>query len=64
MGLYRHSADVPKRYNLFMNTQNEPRPDFVEVIPYKEHFIEANIYKQPTHFKALGGGAEAISTAT
>ncbi len=43
-----------KRYNLFMNTQNEPKPDFVEVIPYKEHFIEANIYKQPTHFKALG----------
>ena len=43
-----------KRYNLFMNAQNEPKPDFVEVIPYKEHFIEANIYKQPTHFKALG----------
>ncbi|MGA9529644.1 MAG: hypothetical protein WBS24_16130 [Terriglobales bacterium] len=37
-----------------MNTQNEPKPDFAEVIPYKEHFIEANIYKQPTHFKALG----------
>ena len=37
-----------------MNTQTEPKPDFVEVIPYKEHFIEANIYKQPTHFKALG----------
>ena len=43
-----------KRYNLFMNAQNEPKPDFVEVITYKEHFIEANIYKQPTHFKALG----------
>jgi hypothetical protein len=43
-----------KRYNLFMITQNEPKPDFVEVIPCKEHFIEANIYKQLTHFKALG----------
>jgi hypothetical protein len=37
-----------------MNTQNEPKPDFVEVIPYKEHFIEVTIYKQPTHLKALG----------
>jgi len=35
--------------------QNEARPDYVEVIPYGKHFIEANIYKQPTHFKAPGG---------
>lgn len=48
-----------------MDQQNEARPDYVEVIPYREHFIEANIYKQPTHFKALeAGGAEAKASAT
>lgn len=45
---------IARRYNSSMNTQSEPRPDFVEVIPYGEYFIEASIYKQPTHFKALG----------
>lgn len=37
-----------------MNPHSEPKPDFVENIPYREHFIEANIYKEPTHLKALG----------
>jgi hypothetical protein len=46
-----------------MDQQNEARPDYVEVIPYREHFIEANIYKQPTHFKALGrwGRSKSLS---
>jgi hypothetical protein len=37
-----------------MDRQNEARPDYVEVIPYRGHFIEANVYEQSTHFKATG----------
>jgi hypothetical protein len=45
-----------------MDRQNEA-PDYVEVIPYREYFIEANVYKQPTHFKAQGkwGRSKSLS---